>query len=276
MCRCPSSHRRGRPGGVGHIYTCCPRAPEAVPRPVPTYSPHRKVTVAQRWTESWVPGRSGPGPHHPAAPNSLPFRDPLEAWSQAPAYRHPARGWLWVLRDRWTRHRQTASCGWGPGSVCPVSPSWWVRPHCLCAELPCHVPCVNARDPAAPTAGKLAFIEALTSALCSCGRRLGGVQVGAGTGWTLPQGAHETRSSLPCQTGDSLPQDMPSPGPTGASAPSWEAHGGGGQSSTWCQGPESKHTAASACVVSVLCFYIYIYISIILLKKEKESFRSFP
>lgn len=159
--------------------------------------------------------------------------------------------------------------------MCPVSPSWWVRPHCLCAELPCHVPCVNARAPAAPTAGKLAFIEALTSALCSCGRRLGG-QVGAGTGWTLPQGAHETRSPLPCQTGDSLPQDMPSPGPVGASAPLWEAHGGGDQSSAWRQGPESKHTAASACVVSVLCFYIYIYISIILLKKEKESFRSFP
>lgn len=37
----------------------------------------------------------------------------------------------------------------------------------------------------------------------------------------------------------------------------------------WHQGPESKHMAASACIVSVLCFYIYIYISIILLKKEK-------
>jgi hypothetical protein len=31
----------------------------------------------------------------------------------------------------------------------------------------------------------------------------------------------------------------------------------------------SKHMAASACIVSVLCFYIYIYISIILLKKGK-------
>lgn len=47
----------------------------------------------------------------------------------------------------------------------------------------------------------------------------------------------------------------------------------GGQSCALCQGPKSKHTAASACVVSVLCFYIYIYIYLILLKKkEKESF----
>lgn len=37
---------------MGYIYTCCPRAPEAIPRLVPTYSPHRRVTVAQRWTES--------------------------------------------------------------------------------------------------------------------------------------------------------------------------------------------------------------------------------
>lgn len=95
--------------------------------------------------------------------------------------------------------------------------------------------------------------------------------MGAGTGRTLLQGAHETRSPLPAKL--EIPHPMAcSLGPTGASASLWEARRGGGQSFAWRQGPESKHTAASACVVSVLCFYIYIYISIILLKKEKESF----
>lgn len=71
---------------------------------------------------------------------------------------------------------------------------------CLCAELPCHVPCFKARAPAAPTAGKLAVIEALTSALCSCGWQWG--QVGAGIGPTLLQGP--LRPGVP-----SLPNEIP-------------------------------------------------------------------
>lgn len=81
---------------------------------------------------------------------------------------------------------------------------------------------------------------------------------------------------LDAATGPSLPTGDPhmrraqcrplwSPGAQVGSTWGW------GRSFVWLQGPESKHTAASACVVSVLCFYIYIYISIILLKKEKES-----
>lgn len=56
----------------------------------------------------------------------------------------------------------------------------------------------------------------------------------------------------------------------GLAGATWKAHWRwGGPCFPWHQGPESKHMAASACIVSVLCFYIYIYISIILLKKEK-------
>lgn len=43
---------------------------------------------------------------------------------------------------------------------------------------------------------------------------------------------------------------------------------GGGQSSTWCQGPRSKHTTVSACIVSVLCIYIYMCLSFCLKTKN--------
>lgn len=88
-------------------------------------------------------------------------------------------------------------------------------------------------------------------------------------GWTLRQGP-QTRSPFPAER-DSLPQGRQNPGAR-APASAWEAHGEGVRTLAWRQGLESKHTAAFACVVSVLCFYIYIYISLILLKKEKESF----
>lgn len=86
--------------------------------------------------------------------------------------------------------------------MCPVSPSWWACPHV--SALSCHAMShvLKLRPPAAPTAGKLAVIEALTSALCSCGWQWG--QVGAGTGRTLLQGP--LRPGVP-----SLPNEIPYP-----------------------------------------------------------------
>lgn len=72
-------------------------------------------------------------------------------------------------------------------------------------------------------------------------------------------------SGLPCQTGESSPQSIPS-SQHWLGQHSWKAHQGGVSSSPGVR-DLSKHMAAFACIVSVLCFYIYIYISIILLKK---------
>lgn len=112
--------------------------------------------------------------------------------STGPAHRHPA-----ILMDRWT-DGQTASCGWGPGSVSLVSPPLVGASPRLCSELPCRVPRVNARAPAIPLprpTWKHALIEALTSALCSCGRRRG---LGEQTGGLTPfLGAQATPCPLP-------------------------------------------------------------------------------
>lgn len=166
------------------ICTHCTRAPEVVPRLVPTYPPHRRVTVAQRWTER--PGSPAVLDRGPTTWLLLTHclsgtRWKLVAWpgqfffgESGPGLQAPSSG-IALGSDRQVDDGQTDSQLW-VGSWLHVSCLTQLvgASPCLCAELPCHVPCVNARAPAAPTAGKLAFIEALTSALCSCGRRLGG------------------------------------------------------------------------------------------------------
>lgn len=183
VCWYPCSHRWGRQGGTDCICTDCIHAPEVVPRLVPTYSPYRRVTVAQRWTER--PGSLAVLDRGPTA-RLLLTRClsgtcwKLVAWQgqfffgeSSPGLQAPSSGTA-LGSDRQVDDGQTDSQLW-VGSRLRVSCLTQLvgASPCLCAALPCHVPCVNARAPAAPTAGKLAFIEALTSALCSCGRRLG-------------------------------------------------------------------------------------------------------
>lgn len=122
---------------------------QVVTRPVPTHFPYTWVTVAQRWTE-----RPGPlavlpdrGPRRPAAPNHclsgtrwklVAWQGPLFCRESRPGPQAPSFGTALGSDGqvhKWTDGR-TASCGWGPGSVCLVSPSWWARPR-VCA-LSCH------------------------------------------------------------------------------------------------------------------------------------------
>lgn len=79
--RCPApTGGGGRRGGVDYICTCCTHAPEACPHLLPSQTGHCGPEMDR---EAWVPGQTRPRPHRPAAPNSLPFRDPLEACSLA-------------------------------------------------------------------------------------------------------------------------------------------------------------------------------------------------
>lgn len=139
----PRSHRWGG-GGEGVWTTSAPAAPMPL-RPVPTSSPHRRVTVAQRWTER--PGSLARPDRGPTARLLLTrclsgTRWKLVAWpgqfffgESSPSLQAPSSG-IALGSDRQVADGQTASCGWGLGSVCPVSPSWWVRPR-VCA-LSCH------------------------------------------------------------------------------------------------------------------------------------------
>lgn len=131
-------------GGEGVWTTSAPAAPMPL-RPVPTSSPHRWVTVAQRWTERpgslAVPDR-GPTTRLLLTRCLSGTRWKLVAWpgqfffgESSPSLQAPSSG-IALGSDRQVADGQTASCGWGLGSVCPVSPSWWVRPR-VCA-LSCH------------------------------------------------------------------------------------------------------------------------------------------
>lgn len=122
--------------------------------------------MAQKWTEGLgepLPS-SGLRARHLAAPNLLPFRDLLETssvvrpllpagkagpWPTAVQRQGSSGGWT----DRWMDRR--TGCPLRVGSwlhVSRLAQPVGVSP-CLCAELPCHAPCVKARGPAAPLPG---------------------------------------------------------------------------------------------------------------------------
>lgn len=126
----------------------CTLAPVSL-RSSPGWSPPAPLTdgatVAQRWTER--PGSLAVLDQGPTTRLLLTrclsgTRWKLVAWQgqfffgeSSPSPQAPRSG-IALGSDRQVDDGQTASCGWGLGSVCPVSPSWWVRPR-VCA-LSCH------------------------------------------------------------------------------------------------------------------------------------------
>ena len=174
--------------------------------------------------------------------------------SMGPAHRHPA-----ILTDRWT-DGQTASCGWGPGSMCLVSPPLVGAFPRLCSELPCCVPRVNAQAPAVPLpcpAWKHALIEALTSALRSCGRQRG---LGEQTGGPMPPlGAQATPSPLPANWRPP-PKARKAQAPLEPGAHVGSTSGGRGVSS----GARDPRVSTRQRPLALCLFYVFISTSIYL------------
>lgn len=106
--------------------------PPVVTRPVPPTSLYRWVTMVQSWASQTK------GPHPPALTHCLsgPRRKLVAGQAQLfcresrPGSQAPRSGTALGSDgqvDKRTDGR-TASCGWGPSSMCLVSLSWWVRP----------------------------------------------------------------------------------------------------------------------------------------------------
>lgn len=136
---------------------------------------------------------------------------------------------------------------------------------CLSAVLPCRVGYVSARLPPFLHRSLNFCFMLLWEVMGGVGQSREGARCCPGDQWGREP--PPSLSGLPCQTGESSPQSIP-----GFPALAWpaqlESTSGRDHSSPGIRGL-SKHMAASACIVSVLCFYIDIYISIILLKKGK-------
>lgn len=98
-------------------------------------------------------------------------------------------------------------------------------------------------------------------------------QGGATTG--SPSPLVPSLSPSPAKLENPHPQAQPAPRPACPRDHSpWELGGGacgGGSAFPGVRDPRVSTLPASACVVSVLCFYIYIYISIILLKNKQKK-----
>lgn len=74
----------------------------------------------------------------------------------------------------------------------------------------------------------------------------------------------------PCKL-ETPTQGTQSPGPAGAWGPRGK-HIGRARSFVWCQGPESKHTAASACIVVCSMFlYLHLYIYNFIKKRKRVT-----
>lgn len=182
---CPSTYllTRVRPGqgppATGSVLV--PLLPQAGPRGSPTASVWT-APMSPRWSPGQPPpspfiggalwlrnGPSGLGPqptsrlraHRLADPNLPPFRDPLETSSvvrplllgEASPGPQPPSSRATLGFDRWMDRRSDCQL-WVESwfHVSRLAQLVGVSP-CLCAELPCHAPCVEARGPAAPLPG---------------------------------------------------------------------------------------------------------------------------